>query len=538
MGLNVLGYRVTVTDTSFTLSYSTMNVEISVIIAKTVSGMSSTPSVKASTTDYNSWVSAGGNEKFNVQIDNLLNKLWETNLDFTHLKDAIRNNEDSFRDMLTQSFEFKQETKMSYLTQEISYEGDTTVPANMNILGSNTSDILTGNRGNDVLDGLAGNDMLDGGTGNDTYIFGKGYGIDTIYESDSTVGNIDTIKMKDMTSTIAVAARNGNNLEITATGFTDKLIVSNYFSGTNNKVEKVVFSDNIVWDKNMINQKAGLNATSYKVELKGTTFDLTFVRDNVTVKTTFSVVGGVSIASGSTYSGTTTNLNAFTAAKKAIVTNQITQFKTDFINAGLGLTDWNNQLTANSRILNEIISQSFEFKGTSVVDTMTATTNSMFLSGGSGADVITGNTGNDVLIGGAGNDTLKGAAGNDTYIFGRGDGIDTVTDTAGADILRINANPLDLIFAQTGTDLDISINGTTDKVTVKSWFSGATNQIEKIVANDTELLLNTSVQGMIQAMSAFDSGNQMTWSQSIQNKPKETNDVLSQYWGHQTTMVK
>ncbi|SHO53931.1 hypothetical protein SAMN02745217_04372, partial [Anaerocolumna xylanovorans DSM 12503] len=67
--------------------------------------------------------------------------------------------------------------------------------------GGTGDDILYGEngygKGNDVLDGGTGNDKLYGGSGNDTYRFGRGYGIDTIYDSDITNGNVDTLAFLD-----------------------------------------------------------------------------------------------------------------------------------------------------------------------------------------------------------------------------------------------------------------------------------------------------------------------------------------------------
>ncbi len=71
-------------------------------------------------------------------------------------------------------------------------------------------------------------------------------------------------------------------------------------------------------------------------------------------------------------------------------------------------------------------------------------------TGGSAADAITGNSVANTLRGGAGNDTLTGAAGNDTLVGGAGDdrfeyrvdlgeGIDTITDFATGDTIRVDA---------------------------------------------------------------------------------------------------
>lgn len=52
------------------------------------------------------------------------------------------------------------------------------------------------------------------------------------------------------------------------------------------------------------------------------------------------------------------------------------------------------------------------------------------LYGQAGDDRLYGGNGNDLLSGGAGADLLAGEAGADTYVFGRGDGNDTITDYA------------------------------------------------------------------------------------------------------------
>ncbi|HFC8842268.1 TPA: calcium-binding protein [Neisseria oralis] len=50
------------------------------------------------------------------------------------------------------------------------------------LYGGNGNDRLYADSGDDLLDGGAGNDYLEGGLHKDTYIFGKGYGHDTIFD--------------------------------------------------------------------------------------------------------------------------------------------------------------------------------------------------------------------------------------------------------------------------------------------------------------------------------------------------------------------
>lgn len=53
-----------------------------------------------------------------------------------------------------------------------------------------------------------------------------------------------------------------------------------------------------------------------------------------------------------------------------------------------------------------------------------------YVLGGSGNDTIDGGTGKDALSGGRGDDLLKGGLGDDIYLFMRGDGHDTIDETA------------------------------------------------------------------------------------------------------------
>ena len=70
------------------------------------------------------------------------------------------------------------------------------------------------------------------------------------------------------------------------------------------------------------------------------------------------------------------------------------------------------------------------------------------LSGQGGADYLEGNDGDDILDGGAGGDTLLGGDGNDTYRLQTGsDGIDTITDTQGANVIEVNGTAVKGAFS-------------------------------------------------------------------------------------------
>lgn len=108
-------------------------------------------------------------------------------------------------------------------------------------------------------------------------------------------------------------------------------------------------------------------------------------------------------------------------------------------------------------------------------------TDNIFAQGGD--DWLLGGSGNDQLDGGIGNDMLCGGAGNDTYVFRAGYGEETIDNTGGGTDWLLFADGLTqnkLVFTQDGDDLVITIQESTDKVTVTNWFLGADYQIDYI----------------------------------------------------------
>ncbi|WP_234418735.1 calcium-binding protein, partial [Xanthomonas fragariae] len=81
-----------------------------------------------------------------------------------------------------------------------------------------------------------------------------------------------------------------------------------------------------------------------------------------------------------------------------------------------------------------------------------------------------------ILDGGAGNDTLDGGYGNDVYRFGRGSGIDSITNydwTAGkrdAIVMGEGISAGDVAVARDGDTLVLNLKGTSDTVRVNSYF--------------------------------------------------------------------
>ncbi len=161
-------------------------------------------------------------------------------------------------------------------------------------------------------------------------------------------------------------------------------------------------------------------------------------------------------------------------------------------------------------------------------DTLNGLAGNDNLIGGAGNDSLNGGLGADTLSGGLGNDLLIGDKGNDTYLFGRGDGQDTLVDKDStwfnSDALKIaSARSNQLWFTRSGNNLNIAIIGTTDKVTIQDWYTSSANRVEKITALGDNKTLNLSkLNGLVSAMAGFT--NQAMASTDL---PASTSNTLS-----------
>jgi Ca2+-binding RTX toxin-like protein len=154
------------------------------------------------------------------------------------------------------------------------------------------------------------------------------------------------------------------------------------------------------------------------------------------------------------------------------------------------------------------------------------------LYGGDGADYLDGGLGDDVLAGGAGDDELIGGNGSDTYVFGKGDGSDLIwnTRTEGTiDTVKLGVNIDDVTITQNG-NLIISINETTDKLTIMNWYwDYAANVVEQIQFADDTVLTWLEIEGKISSMIYGTSSSDIIYGDSSRNViyGYEGNDTIS-----------
>lgn len=142
-------------------------------------------------------------------------------------------------------------------------------------------------------------------------------------------------------------------------------------------------------------------------------------------------------------------------------------------------------------------------------DTLSGGVGKDVLDGGAGDDTLLGGAGKDVLDGGPGNDFMSGGPGNDTYTFGRDGGRDAIydydpsVDSSDRMVFEADVAADQLWFVRAGSNLEISIIGTDDKITINSWYSGNAYRIEQFNTADGMTLLDSQVENLVSAMASF-----------------------------------
>ncbi len=110
--------------------------------------------------------------------------------------------------------------------------------------GESGADTLLGGAGNDILDGGKDADRMVGGAGDDTYLVRRGYGKETIQESDATAGNVDAVQFGPGIKANQLWFKQvANDLEVSVLGSDDKVTFSDWYLGNAYHVEQFKTSD-------------------------------------------------------------------------------------------------------------------------------------------------------------------------------------------------------------------------------------------------------------------------------------------------------
>ncbi|NOS76641.1 MAG: hypothetical protein HOP35_01715 [Nitrospira sp.] len=135
-------------------------------------------------------------------------------------------------------------------------------------------------------------------------------------------------------------------------------------------------------------------------------------------------------------------------------------------------------------VASELANEGTDTVESSVTYTLSANVENLVLTGTGAVDAtgnalnndIRGNAASNILDGGAGDDSLQGNGGADTYLFGRGSGRDLVFDASAAgevETIQLASDiaPTDIEVYRVGSSLGLVISGTTDELTLASFFN-------------------------------------------------------------------
>ncbi|MGE3154314.1 MAG: calcium-binding protein [Nitrospiraceae bacterium] len=363
--------------------------------------------------------------------------------------------------------------------------------------GGEGNDSLRGEDGDDLLIGGRGEDFLDGGPGHDTYLHMQGDGRDVIADT-AVAGAGNVLRFGPGISSQSVRLGvDGSNLTV-QTGVPGEDIVLANARRTNptgaHDIETFQFADGTTLTyAELVARGFTLVGTSGSDNLFGTAlpdrlqggagddqlvgmaghdqyvFNLGDGIDTITDSTTAGegneMVFGPGITPGMLRLGFLRNDSILTIRVGTGGDElRLSGFNPDDV---FGLHAVETFRFSDGTVLsyNQLIARGFEVAGTP------------------GADTLAGTNGADRMVGGAENDVLQGKDGDDVYVFNRGDGWDRVLDRAGmADAIHFGTDvlPSDVAVRRQGRDLVLSINGTTDRLTLSEFFLASTFQIEQV----------------------------------------------------------
>ena len=348
--------------------------------------------------------------------------------------------------------------------------------------GRGGNDTLSGSEGNDELYGEDGNDTLFGNEGNDLLVGGKGNDeLSGFYGDDTYIFNrgdgSDTISECDGTDTIQ-------------------------------------FSEGISPDdvdvRRVYKSSTGYGSYALELSLKGTS-------DKITVDSYFGYYS---------YDGLHKSPNSM-IEKVAFADGAV--WAQDTINSKVH----NITGTEDGETIQAFDDDAVTYYGLGGSDNLYGSKSDDKLYGGTGNDHISGYAGDDLIVGGTGDDYLDGYYGNDTYIFNKGDGSDTVYDADGKDDkIVLGYDSQDIMFERFGNNLRLRITGSTDSVTIDSWYASSNDRykIETFKSATGSIITHTQIENLIQAMSSFQKDTGMTWEQALTTQPSQVQAIVQEYW--------
>lgn len=397
--------------------------------------------------------------------------------------------------------------------------------------GSSGDDVLQGDTGDDVLEGGSGKDNLRGGTGNDVYVFQRNDGQDIISDVDTDAGNIDSVRFAaGIHSADVLVQRAENALILSIKDSSDSISISDWFNeGFTHKIELVQFQDGTQWNIDDLHQLAlrGSDGDDNLLGNKGNDLISGFAgNDQLQGEQGNDTLDGGS-GNDTMHGGTGNDIYLFKRGDGMDIISEhdiaagnldTLRFATGIAPADLILSSNDNDLIITIAGSSERITmtnwinnpacriEKIEFAdaaswdvqaiiaqlstGGEGDDDLAGTNGDELLRGFAGNDRLEGRSGDDTLVGGLGNDRLLGGSGNDTYLFQRGDGQDNIEEwdiTSGnVDTLRfaVGIAASDVLVSRDQDHLYLTLQGSSDKITLNNWFRDLISPIEQVAFDD------------------------------------------------------
>ncbi len=390
------------------------------------------------------------------------------------------------------------------------------------LTGNSANNKLTGSVGNDTLNGGAGTDTLIGGIGDDVYVVDlatdavtelAGEGTDTVQAAVTwTLGaHLENLTLTGSTAingtgnalNNALTGNDANNVltggagddTLSGGGSADTMVggLGNDRYVVDNILDVITEAANegLDWVESSVSWTLGANLEvlmltgSSAIDANGNSLDNVLLGNTANNR----LRGG---AGRDTLIGGAGD-DTYVVEDSGDLTWEGSSWGTDTVEATLSWT-----LADNLENLTLMGTAALNGTGNSLSNTLT---------GNSGANVLTGGEGNDTYRGGLGSDTLNDTSttSNDIYMWGRTQGADTVTDGGGTDRLNILAGATEdqIWLRQVGSNLELSVIGTTDRLTINGWYASPSNRIESFRLSDGQALMASQVQQLVNAMASF-----------------------------------